>query len=248
MQTIDTPNYVETTAPIGIEVLKRQFTEDDVVFVLDYKESKIKGQVFLTYLSNLDIQCHVKIEDVESGLELLKAYLSSPTLINLPELEDLAMHVLLASKGLEHDLDFDPSSFIDENQEMVEHWLVRLESLSLFSVYCVEDDSYKAYVESHPLDETNSMVGCNFVNLIKNEAFPILIAEAKTERLRYFSKYFNDYIFKGNNLFTYWAVPENPLYIMTKSILSEDFNIDDFQKAKQMDLEIIESNSDDKVT
>ena len=62
---------IETKAPISIEDLKKNFTETDVKYLIDYSISDLKGKKLITYLSNLDIPADIKNID----LDLVKDYI-----------------------------------------------------------------------------------------------------------------------------------------------------------------------------
>ena len=81
-------NIIETTAPIGLEDLKKYFNDKTVSYVIDYSTSKLQGSKLLTYISNLDLPIDVKFDPTtEQGQELLKAYMESTFLVSVPSLE-----------------------------------------------------------------------------------------------------------------------------------------------------------------
>jgi hypothetical protein len=83
-------NIIETIAPISIENLKKHFTDKEVFYLIDYKNSELKGKKLLTYLSNLDLPADIK----EPDLELVKEYLHSVTLVNIESLENIIIDIL----------------------------------------------------------------------------------------------------------------------------------------------------------
>lgn len=219
------PTVIETTVPIDIELIKRHFQEEGVVYLIDCENSQLPPAVLLTYLGNLSLPCQLKIGNQETLFGLLQAYLHSPVLVNLPELAELALDALLHHKGLERLFDHDLSEFQEQNQDILDQWCSRVESLSLYALYCVKDvPEYQEYVRSFPEDTTDSMVGCNFVQLIQHPCFPLLLEQVDEDRLRFYSAYFDKYIFRGKNLFEYWAVPENTLYLITAGVAEGKFD------------------------
>lgn len=202
---------VETTAPIGMAVLKRKFTEN-IKFVLNYDEGKYKGKVFMTYLSNLNIDCEVVVKEEAALLELLTDYFHMPALVNLELLEDVAINVLLAASGRPYILPFDPASYIALNREIIDIWLKRMYSMHLFAIHCT--GKYEEYVKSFPHDDNDSVVGLNYVSLIKNPSFIILMGGVEESQYTWNKTLFNEYIFAGGNLFSFFAVQENPLFAM----------------------------------
>ena len=53
----------QVTVPLAIESIKEFFQDKEIKFIVDYDNSKIKNQIFLTYVSNLDIPVDLKISD-----------------------------------------------------------------------------------------------------------------------------------------------------------------------------------------
>jgi len=159
---------IETKAPIAIDDLKKHFTDKDVSFLIDYKASDLKGEKLLTYLSNLDLPCDLKNADYD----LLKDYFHTSSLLKCNALEEMTIEVLHQYKNVDvNRYDGKASKFVSENLEIVEKWVKKLDSLSLYNMYIVEDDKFKEYVETHPKDDTNDLAGVNFVSILHNTRF-----------------------------------------------------------------------------
>lgn len=214
-EAVEPPVIVETSASIPMAVLTRKFTEN-IKFVLNYDEGKYKGKVFLTYLSNLDIACDVVVHDDELLKELLTDYLNLPAIVHIELLEDVAINVLLAASGRPFVLRFDPTEYIKQNREIIDIWLKRLYSLHLFAMHCT--NRYDDYVKSFPHDDNDSVVGLNYVSLIKHHQFPIMISGVQESDYSWNATLFNKYIFAGSNLFSFFAVQENPLWTIVMAM------------------------------
>ena len=210
---------IETSAPIPINDLKRKFKEN-VQFVVDYDKSTFKGDTFLTYLTNLNLNCRVTFSSKESQLELLKSYLNSALLVKFGEMEDLAINLLLFCRGELNFLDFDPESFINENEEIIEQWLKRVLSLMVFALHI--NPSTKALVEQFEIDEDENLRGINFVQLIDHELFPNFFKSVEQRELSWNPMLFDKYCFAGKNLFHYFASKRNPLFIGLLAIAEPD--------------------------
>ena len=203
---------IETKAPIDIDDLKKHFTDKDVNFLIDYKNSDLKGEKLLTYLSNLDLPCDLKNADYD----LLKDYFHTSSLLKCNALEEMTIEVLHQYKHVDANNYNGPASkFVSENLEIVEKWVKKLDSLSLYNMYIVEDDKFKEYVESHPKDDTNDLEGVNFVSILHNTRFFEYYGKVEDKNLTFYTKYFKEYMFRGKNLFEYWANPNNPLFLIT---------------------------------
>jgi hypothetical protein len=208
---IDGPVIViETTANIPMDLLKRKFKEN-IEFVIDVDNSRLKGDMLLTYLSNLKLNCKLKFGSLESSLELLSSYLKMSTVMSIPELEDLAMNIMLAAYGKDHYCQFDPTEFIRDNSDMIDVWLRRMCALPLFALHC--HPTTKDFVSQFPVDEDHELHGINYVQLIKHELFPEFINDFNQEDMSYNRLLFNEYCFAGLNLFNYFAIPNNPLFV-----------------------------------
>ena len=53
--------FKDTIAPIPIELLKEYFSDDTIIFNVDYANSILKGEKLITYLSNLDVTKEPKV-------------------------------------------------------------------------------------------------------------------------------------------------------------------------------------------
>lgn len=203
---------IETKAPISIEDLKRNFTETDINYLIDYSISDLKGKKLITYLSNLDIPADVKNID----LDLVKDYLYSVSLVNISYLENVVIDILFVMKGLAKNEHY--NKFISENFEILEKWQNRLESLSLYNMYMLNSDSFRDYAQSYTKDDTQDLEGVNFISLLKHTRFFNYYKKINNDKLKFYTHYFNDYMFRGKNMFEYWANDKNPLFLLTWSI------------------------------
>jgi len=224
-------NFVNTTAPIAIEQLKEYFVNKETFFIIDYKESELKGQKLLTYLSNLDLP--VDLDNIDD--ELVKEYLTASSLVSIPSLEEIVTNILFEHKGITDTETY--KEFISNNKEILDVWTSKLDSLTLFNMYTVPVDDFKTYVESFPVDETSSLEGINFISLIKHEPFFEWFKIVDEEKLVFYKTYFEEYMFKGKNLFSYWANENNPMFLLTSGIASGEVNSEEYLKAKEKSIE-----------
>jgi hypothetical protein len=229
-------NFVETVAPISIENLKKYFTDKTTFFVIGYKDSTLKGIKLLTYLSNLDIPCDIDVTgcEAEEVYALIADYLHASVIVTIPSLEKATTHILLQTKGI---IDLQDSEFIDANKEIIQKWISKLESLSLYNMYVISSDSFKEFVNSYEVDETNETVGVNFVSLLKNEDFFMFYGKITPSNLKYYKHYFNDYMFKGKNMYSYWANENNPMFLLTYGIAEGIVTSDEYISATKKTIE-----------
>ncbi|MNQ10545.1 hypothetical protein D3C85_233860 [compost metagenome] len=202
---------ISCTAPIGLAELKRKFTEE-VEFEIDYDNSRFKGKTLITYLSNLDITVRLKLSDPVEAQKLVADYLTMPAMVKIADLEDLAMNLVLAYNQKPYLLPFDPTDFLVANQPVLEMWTRRLFSLPLYAMYSMGQE-YRDAVHTYPEDKDDNVIGLNFVHLIKHPLFAVLLENMTEEKWTWNKTFFNEYVFAGNNLFNYFAVQDNPLFI-----------------------------------
>jgi hypothetical protein len=228
---------VKTTAPISIEELKQYFTNKECFFVIDYKNSKLKGKKLLTYLSNLEIPSDIDFmgSTEEEFLEIFKDYLNLEMICNIPSLENITIDVLKHYKGIEVNESF--SILAQENLDIIKTWVSRLESLTIFNMYSIDNEDFKSFVQTYPLDETVCLKGVNFVSLLKYKQFYSLYQKTDKQNLKFYKKYFEDYMFKGKNLYSYWANENNPMFLLTYGIANGLVSGDDYTLAKKQTIQ-----------
>lgn len=221
-------NIVKTTAPISIEELKKYFVNKDTFYVIDYQNSALKGKKLLTYLSNLEIPSDIDVTGCadEEFFELLQEYMSLQIVCNIQFLEKCVIHLLKEKAGILNTTFF--SKFIEDNSDAVNAWASKIYSLSLFNLYAIECEEFKQFVEGHELDETDSLIGVNFVSILKHQETYDLFQKVDNNLLKFYKKYFNEYMFKGKNLYHYWANENNPMFLLTYGIASGNVNSDDY--------------------
>jgi len=203
---------IETKAPISIEDLKKHFQIENVSYIIDYSQSELKGKKLITYLSNLDLPANIKNPD----LDLVKDYLHSVSLVNIPSLENIVIDILFVKKNIAKGEHY--HKFISENLEILDKWQNKLESLSVYNMFMLNSDKFREYAQSFPKDETQELEGVNFISLLKHSRFFSYYGKINNNTLKFYTHYFNDYMFRGKNMFEYWANEKNPLFLLTWSI------------------------------
>jgi len=226
---------VKTTAPLAVDELKKYFVDKETKFIIDYENSTLKGEKLLTYLGNLDLP--VDVENYTD--ELLEAYLHSKSIVNIPSIELNIIDLLLGYK-----FTFMPQSpdnnlygeFYSKNKDILDKWVSKLNSLSLYNMWTIEADEFKEHVKSYPEDSSNDLEGVNFVSILKHEDFFMWFDKVEEDSLKYYSKYFNDYMFKGKSLYNFWANENNPMFLLTWGIASGEINAKEYHDAKYKDM------------
>lgn len=209
---------IETIAPIPLDQLKEYFIDKEILFLVKYDESNLKGEQLLTYLSNLEIPSDILFKDMSDLYKILEIYLRFDRIVEIPILNHFMIEVLLEYRGLlekavHHD-------FIQKNREELDIWAERLDSLTLFNFYTVESPKMKSFVESHEKSRYDNNTGINFVQLLNEPLFYEFYRKVDKNNLKYFPTYFNDRIFNGKPLYEYWANRNNPLFMVNLGVLT----------------------------
>ena len=233
-------DIIETTAPISIENLKKYFSDKSISYIIDYENSSIKGKKLLTYLSNLDLPIDIIWKETDEYYELLQDYLEFQMILNVESLELKVIDLLLQHKNI---IEVQNKDFIENNKKIFEVWESKIDSLTLFNMYIIEHDEFKQFVNSFPIDETESLEGVNFLSLIKHQELYETFQNVDQEKLKFYKNYFNNYMFKGKNLFHYWSNENNPLFLLTYGISENLFSNQDYINAKNKDIEEIKNVS-----
>jgi len=233
---------IDTVAPIALEDLKKYFINKDIVFVIDYEKSSLTGAKLLTYLGNLDIPCDIKLSFTEpSHFDLLKEYFETGNLLKIPSLEQAAILCLLEKKELVINTPFE--NFIKENETTLNEWESRLDSLTLFNMQTVDVDEFKNFVDQFPEDLSDSSKYVNFVNLARHEDFFLYYSKIDNAKLKNYKTLFNDYCYRGKNLYSFWAVDTNPLFLLTWSIASGNLDTEEYVNSVKEDYNVVTKDS-----
>jgi hypothetical protein len=220
-------NLIETIVPIPIEDLKKSFVDKSIVYAIDYANSRLKGKAFLAYISNLNVNVRLRLEDGDEKNELISEYLKLPLVVNILELELHVIELLLTMKALVPSNEV-KAKIIADNSEILDKWMTVLDSLIIYPFQTIMDgkgpidrEDFQKALEEYPIDNTDSPVGINFVNLLKHHDFFVYYQRIDLGNVRYFKSYFTENLFKGATLYSYWANVNNTLYLGTIAIVDE---------------------------
>lgn len=240
-------SFQVVTAPLSIEQIKSYFENKNQLFVIDYKNSQIKGGMLLTYISNLELPCEIDFKDVskEEIYDLIAAYFETKSIVSTEILHIIAAKILLESKGIDSEyLDcgkiFDRNDvkyFIEKNQEIVSKWNSFVSSSFYFFLFCYRDLAEQHGVKNDfPEVNDPDYVGYNIVKLFSIPGFlETYYSVPISHSVHYFKPQFDDYIFKGKNLFQYFINPNNILAIALDDVFRGNISTDTLNKALVVD-------------
>ena len=229
-----------TVAPIPIELLKEYFSDDTIVFNIDYAESILKGDKLITYLSNLDVPSKLTGWDKVSTVDkfsFIKDYMNAKLVIKNYELEACVLQILFELSYLEFFVRYECEdiltreeicSFCEDNKDLIQTWLTMLASCSLYALTTVGEDNDLCDLISKEFETIDyyDYCGVNFVMLFRHEIIQELLSADR--EVYYFEKQFNEPMFKGQDLFTFWNHENNTMAIITWGISSGEILHDEF--------------------
>jgi hypothetical protein len=236
---IDAKNFRNVMVPLKVEVLKEFFENKELFFVVDYANSQIKGNMFLTYLSNLDLPCEVSLANAskQEKFDMIKTYMETRNINNSDVLKLAAAELVLTYKEVNYGELFVDSiltedervEFIQQNLETFKKWDHFLYStlIYLFKMHPQLNEEFKVEEQFPTINDPN-YVGLNVVQMFGITGFTELyFSSAPWAPFNYFKPQFEEYMFKGQNLFHYFNCTENTMALLMSSILSGGIKIND---------------------
>ena len=223
--------------PLAVDQIKEFFVNKELLYLVNYKESDLGGAVFLTYLSNLDLPAEIFFEgcSYEEKEEVLKIYAKSRNIIKSDSLRFNMANVILTSRGIDtQDIFLDPlfdkkevKRFLSENKELVDIWNQFIESSSLYALNTVKEhvevDSIK---EEFEVIEDASIIGANVVNMFSIPSFmELFLSTGYKFELKYYKHQFEEYMFRGNNLFSFYMNEFNTPFLFHLSMFEDKIGL-----------------------
>lgn len=246
VQQEPTSNIRETIVPIPTPLLREFFGNKELLFILNYSKSQMRGAQFLTYTTNLDLPCDIFFECDENNpipfeeySEILLAYLQQNSLTRMAGLHILAAQMLLLAKGVDYDvIPYElPISeeyikrFIDENKELVERCLHFIDSAHVFAIHAIPrlKQHYKPE-ENFEVIEDRTYVGANLAMLFGMPEFTAYYFNRfSVYRLSYFKPQFEEYMFKGAHLSKYFDNKNNLAAVLFAHYAAGEFRAAEIQ-------------------
>lgn len=233
----------KTTLPMSPELMREFFEDKEKLFLVDYAGCELKGNVFLTYLSNLGLKSELDFEGAasEEKIELLKNYMTSRHIVECRTLSFAALQAVLAYKNAPEELsslvepvltEEELGRFLDENKDLVYHWALFLDSCLVFLM-----SSFKELGEALDLKEhyeevdDQRFVGLNIVNMFSIDGFFEIYFSLPLMPMKYFTRQFEEYMFNGKNLFYYFQTEENTLLKLLYGMLNQEIELDTLAQA-----------------
>ena len=214
-------NVIEVKAPMELSEIKSHLENPETIFLIDYKNSELRENMFLTYLSNLDLPSLVNMSECsfEQKEGLLLSYMRTRMVYNSPCLMATIAQILLAKRDvLSENMIKNPwfnaeeiKTILTNHSDIFDRWEHFLESSILYAMGCVFDEDEKEVFKSElTIEKSRDYVGVNVVHIFSLAGFyEAFLSIPSKHEITYFEPYFEEYMFKGNNLFHYFRNENN---------------------------------------
>lgn len=225
-------DIIKTSLPLSPSTMVKFFKDKDQLFLIDYNESvkNLTPKSMLIYLSNLQITC----EFTDISIEFIEEYIYLKDVCNIPMLDiflaDCIHYIKYNEPFVNSELfvQYGPS-IIEKHIEILSHYLEIFDSSTLF----LFSDINEIDVSNENNITYDKPIGFCFLNLYKIPDFLIvLLKEIKPiEEQTYFENYFDNenYMFKGQNLFGYFANDNNLFFkysMLVQNVIFEPNKLD----------------------
>lgn len=157
--------------------------QQDLMCVVDYANSGLKGVNFINYVANLRLAVEVDKEGLssEDKKSLLKDYLNSRMLSEVHNLAQEGMLCLLTAKDESHNQEWfltaeERKDFIKDNKDLIEKYELFLESILIGLPFCIKEYANsvgKELVEKKIIEVVNdpAFISSNVVSMITTPDF-----------------------------------------------------------------------------
>lgn len=230
--------FINTIVPVPIDCIKEYFKDKEMVFLLDYTQSKLQDKVFLTYLSNLDVPCDLdpKIElTKEQKFSLLQSYMNIKNISNIPTLNVAMAEIMLISTGIDPSFAIntrfftneEAEEFIQQNTPELIKWVTFMDSTMVFLLKSFQELNDKLKVEeNYEIIDDPHYVGLNIVNLLQIPGFlEVYFSKPRQYISKYFKQQFEIHMFKGKSLYNYYVTDSNMFVPLLTSLINKTMPI-----------------------
>ncbi len=246
LNEIKQENVREVSVPLEISQIKEFFENKELFFIVDYSKSKIKGSMFLTYISNLELPSEIYLGGAtkEEKFEILKIFMETRNLCRSDVLRFTVAQILLTYRNLDSRAVIENSllskeecaEFIASNVDLLKRWNTFLESTLIFTLTSFQalDEEFKFSTSFEVIDDANYL-GNNVVQLFSIPHFMESFFSVPAMGPNYYFKaQFREYMFKGKNLFEYFYCEENTIVAIFSGLVEGRVGPEEFEKLKEI--------------
>tara|TARA_R110002072_G_scaffold64203_5_gene159727 strand:+ start:66213 stop:66923 length:711 start_codon:yes stop_codon:yes gene_type:complete len=231
----------EVQIPLSSEQMKYFFENKEEIFFIDLINTKLRGNVLLTYISNLGLNAEFTFNDVtsEDKLDLLQQFMTTRHIVSSKSLSIMTLQVLLYKKEIKQDSVVEQlltkseiELFISMNVELVNNWIEFLDSSFVFLMEAFEELANEISIkEGLEVVDDQRFIGLNVVNMFLLQGFSEIYFSVPVGPVKYFERQFNDYMFNGNKLFHYFNNDNNIFLHLMSALVNEQVDLSELQSA-----------------
>lgn len=206
--------------PLDDNQLLEFIDNQNKVYEVDFSKNTLNVESALIYLSNLEMKCNIDFSglSLEQKFDLIKTYMMFDSMVSIENLEKLVLQIFNQYKGISLE-DCNPNilskeeivTFIDKNQELLQKYDEVFSSIFFFNLLSYYNEEERELMKKgcEKVIQNPRYIGINFVNLLKYPEFYAQFLLDKPKYTYYFQEYFEDYMFKGYNLFKFLETENN---------------------------------------
>jgi hypothetical protein len=205
------------------------FENPDHFFYVDYNNSSLKKETFLTYIANMKMKCDlINYKDIsfEDRQEMMSAFINHSYVIEVPVLKNALISLLIYSRSAEMPFDFftkeEANIFLEKNWSAIEHASSFFDSMLLVlpsMSHEFKEQVFDKMLEENliPVIEESDLVGINVFALIAEPGFlDFFIGLNKEEpNIRYYKYPIDKFTYKNQKLFQIIINLETPSVLMS---------------------------------
>ena len=202
---------VNIALPFTDEEIDKYFYDiDNYFFNIDYNKTELRGQALINYIANSNMKCNISFNKSSAGLEeLLVEYIKTNRIVNIPSLNRLWNEMIL-SYLLSDDK---ASSFISNNQELLNEIVFYLEQLTVALRLMIEKDEYSQGGRDELVFE---LIGNNIISLKDDDLFWEIMSIIPCPEKKYYCPMFREYVYDGYTILYHFLSDFNPFGIHYK--------------------------------
>lgn len=227
----------KTILPLSPTDMVEFFKNKEQEYMIDYQaslENLSSPKFLLMYIANLGLRCRID----KLPFELVLSYIQLKEFTNITNLQQAHANILYLAKFGEalfevgeHDMSIDDCiAFATQNNKALINQMALLNSIPLFVLSRLgasEDEQFgplKDQLVTSSTDKQFDDIGYSVIQLFTVSEFLIsyLHANIPIEDQIYFTRYFDEYMFNGNNIFAYVFNPKNEYASLCQLISQAD--------------------------
>ncbi len=217
------------TIPLSTNDIIGFFQNPDHFFFIDYNNSSLKKESFLTYLANMKMKCDlVNYKEIatEDRIEMLSCFLNHSYIIEVPTLKNALISILFYMRTGEMISDYmskeEADEFILKNKEALDHASCFFDSMLLVlpsMSHEFKEQVFDKMLENNEIEviEKTDCIGINTFALVAYPGFLdmfIGLSNQNTE-IKYYKYAIDKFSYKNKKLFQIIIELESPSVLMS---------------------------------